>query len=145
MPGDVSQPFYEQFRGSFYGLLRWQELEDFWRILKRSADNGWYVYALGEAPPHQTLTRDQFIRFIDEVDVLLHREHTEAYCGIVYVDNKTEPAFIKVYDPNNLGVVCGSSAHPPLPAWVISRCQPVDLPSVLQTRSRRRWWQKLWA
>ena len=141
-----TQDYLSAFRGSFYGLRTWQDLTDFWQVLKLHADAGWYVYAIGEPPPTHTLTSEQLRRFIDEIDVLLRREHDEEYCGIVYVDHKTEPSFIKVYDPNNLGVVCGSSTNPPLPGWVMSRIPPVDLhAAIIVPQSRRRWWQRLWA
>ncbi len=32
--------------------------------------------------------------------------------GIVYVDDPVAPSLIKIYDPNNLGSTCGSSADP---------------------------------
>ena len=143
---DSSQPYLSAFRGSFFGLHSWQDLTDFWQVLKNHADAGWYVYAIGEPPPMHTMTVEQLHHFIDEIDLLLRREHDEDYCGIVYVDHKTEPAFIKVYDPNNLGVVCGSSTNPPLPGWIISRLPPVDLQAaIIVPQSRRRWWQRLWA
>ena len=82
------------------------------------------------------------MRFVDEIDQLLRREHDEDYCGIVYADDLGEPAMIKIYDPHNLGVVCGSSDHPPLPGWVMSRIAPVDLPAAQRpTGRRRRWWR----
>lgn len=132
-------------RGSFYGLLSWQDLTDFWQVLKAGADDHWYIYAVGESPPAQTSSREQLLKFIDEIDALLHREHNEEYCGIVYVDDKRTPGFIKIYDPNNLGVVCGYSDNPPLPGWILSRIPPVDLnTAILVPQNRRRWWQRLW-
>lgn len=136
--------FMQAFRGSFYGLRSWQDLADFWQVLNTQAED-WYVYAIGEAPPQHVLTAKQLQHFITEIDVLLHREHDEEYCGIVYVDSKTAPTYIKIYDPNNLGVVCGFSDNPPLPGWILSRIPPVDLQAAIQvTQSRRRWWSRLW-
>ncbi|MCK7500047.1 MAG: hypothetical protein MZW92_64195 [Comamonadaceae bacterium] len=39
-------------------------------------------------------------------DDLLRKEHREDYCGIVYADDlRPADACVKIYDPNNLGVV----------------------------------------
>ena len=65
--------------------------------------------------------------FIETTDQLLHEQHQEDYCGIVYVDNIDTPEYIKIYDPANLGVVCGYSDNPPLPGWILSRLVPCDL------------------
>ena len=86
----------------------------------------------------------QLQRFITEIDALLRREHDEDYCGIVYADDPSAPGMIKIYDPNNLGKVCGYSANPPLPGWVLSRLPPADLQAAqVQPAGRRRWWQRL--
>lgn len=137
--------YFQNFRGGFYGILRWPQLDALWEKLRNSdADKQWYIYAIGETPPEQTSTADELDRFITEIDTLLHKEHTEDYCGIVYVDNKENPEFIKIYDPNNLGVVCGFSDNPPLPGWTLSIEKPVDLEAAMPPpASRRRWWQKL--
>jgi hypothetical protein len=130
------------FRGSFTSTLRWPQLDALWQRVRESPD-GWYVYAVGEAPPDAPLPGDDLLRFVDEVDALLRREHDEDYCGIVYADDPGDPGMIKVYDPNNLGVSCGYSDNPPLPGWVLSRLPPVDLAAVRQPAGRRRWWQRL--
>jgi hypothetical protein len=64
------------------------------------------------------------LKFIDEVDALLHHEHFEDYCGIVYTDSTKDPALIKIFDPDNFGVSCGFSNNPPLPGWVLSLIPP---------------------
>lgn len=138
--------YFQAFRGRFSGLLRWPQLDEFWEVLKSKADDQWYVYAVGESPPSEPASQQQLFAFIEEVNALLRKEHEEDYCGIVYVDSKTDPAFIKIYDPNNLGVSCGYSDNPPLPGWIISRLKPVSLPDALaQTGARKRWWQKLFS
>lgn len=130
--------------GSFLGMLRWPQLDELWDRLRAQAA-GWYIYAVGEAPPQQPADAEQLRRFIDEIDELLRREHQEDYCGIVYVDNAEQPALVKIFDPNHLGVVCGSSEQPPLPGWILSRMAPTDLDAALPpTGQRRRWWQRLW-
>lgn len=139
-------PFYEKFKGSFTSCMRWDDLTVFWQQLKQSVQSDiWHIYAIGEDVPHSTVSTEEFIRFIDEIDSLLRREHDEDYCGIVYADNKADPSYIKIYDPNNLGVSCGFSDNPPLPGWILSIIPPKALEdkSVL-TQQRKRWWDKFW-
>ncbi len=138
--------FLTAFRGSFSGVLRWPQLDALWEVLKRDAGGGWYLYAIGEPPPVAPVAAGELQRFIDEVDVLLRREHGEDYCGIVYADDLNAPGFVKIFDPNNLGVSCGYSDNPPLPGWILSKLPPVDLqaPAPLPG-NRRRWWRRLFA
>ncbi len=130
------------FRGSFTSALRWPQLDALWERL-RAQPQGWFIYAVGEPPPGQPSDPGDLLRFIDEVDALLRREHDEAYCGIVYADDPADPAMIKIYDPNNLGVSCGYSDNPPLPGWVLSRLPPEELEAARQPAGRRRWWRRL--
>lgn len=142
----INNDFYRQFRGGFTGILKWEQLDDFWEVLKNKADAGWYVYAIGEPIPEQSLTSEQLTKFITELDMLLRKEHQEDYCGVVYVDDKSDPTFIKIYDPGNLGVVCGFSDNPPLPGWTLSLIAPQQLDeNTFLSQSRRRWWQRLFA
>jgi hypothetical protein len=140
----VQQAYLSAFKGSFTSTMRWHDLEAFWEVLKGLADDQWYIYAVGEAPPESTVDKACFLTFIEKIDDLLHKEHDEDYCGIVYVDNMEDPEFIKIFDPNNLGVCCGFSDNPPLPGWVLSRLQPVELETALSPpKNRQRWWQQL--
>ncbi len=143
MDSPVEQQYLEAFRGSFTSLMRWPDLDSFWRVLKAQADDNWYLYAVGEEPPIQPASKQDLLTFIDEIDGLLHREHDEDYCGVVYADDSDQPAYIKIFDPNHLGVSCGFSEKPPLPGWIISRLPPVDLEPGLYPKNRQRWWQKI--
>jgi hypothetical protein len=139
-----TEPFLKAFRGKFLGIRKWEDLDTFWETLKGKADQTWYVYAIGEAAPSNPVSKEHFYLFIDEIDALVHKEHQEEYCGIVYVDDKSNPTFVKIYDPNNLGVVCGYSGKPPLPGWTISHLQPVELnKDTFLPKSRKRWWKRL--
>jgi hypothetical protein len=141
-----SEAYLQAFKGRFYGVLRWEQLDGLWERMRARADAGWYVYAVGEPPPGAPADAERVKGFIDEVDALLRREHHESFCGIVYADNLESPSFVKIFDPNNLGVVCGYSEHPPLPGWVVSTMMPVDLPGAMAPPAgRRRWWQHLLA
>ena len=135
--------FITAFRGGFSGILRWPQLDALWETIRQQPE-GWYVYAVGEPPPLATLKADDLVTFIDEIDQLLRREHDYDYCGIVYADNPQQPDFVKIFDPNNLGVSCGYSDNPPLPGWILSKIPPLDLPNALPAPgNRRRWWQRL--
>lgn len=138
--------FRGAFKGSFSGVLRWEQLDELWQRLRDDAAGGWYLYAVGDAPPTDTVSNYDVIQFIEQVDELLRREHQEQYCGIVYVDDVNAPSFVKIFDPNNLGVSCGYSDSPPLPGWILSKLPPVDLQAPMpQPGNRRRWWQRLFA
>ena len=140
----MTEDYITAFRGSFTSALRWHQLDALWQVLRDTGDDDWYVYAVGEPPPEGTLTHIELMRFVDEVDRLLREEHKEDYCGIVYADDLREPGFIKIYDPHNLGVVCGFSDHPPLPGWILSKLKPCDLQAVAGAAAHRRsWWQRL--
>jgi len=137
-------PFSLAFRGSFSGILRWPQLDALWDILRSSDTDQWYIYAVGETPPESPVSHDQLLIFIDEIDKLLHQEHDHDYCGVVYADNPQDPVFIKIFDPNNLGVTCGFSDNPPLPGWILSHLKPTDLPAAFPPPgNRKRWWQRL--
>lgn len=141
---ETTPPFIKAFRGSFIGILRWPQLDEFWSVMTGSLTDGWYIYAIGEPPPERSSDAKQTKKFITEIDTLLRKEHKEDYCGVVYVNDMQQPDFIKIFDPNNLGVTCGFSDKPPLPGWILSRIKPVDLPAALPPPgNRRRWWKKL--
>ncbi len=137
-------PFLQAFKGSFKATLRWEQLDRFWDVMRQDAGGGWYVYAVGETPPQAAATEAQVNCFIDEVDKLIRAEHDEGFCGIVYADDLQSPSFVKIYDPNNLGVVCGYSEQPPLPGWTLTKVEPVDLEAAMPPPgNRRRWWGRL--
>jgi hypothetical protein len=135
--------FMRAFKGKFFGVLRWPQLEVLWRQINASADAGWYLYAVGEKPPAELTFGEEVSHFIKELDLLLRREHDEEYCGIVYANDIDNPSFIKVFDPNKIGTSCSIATQAPLPGWIISKLPPVDLADALKpTANRRRWWQK---
>lgn len=136
--------FLSAFRGRFHGVLRWEQLDTLWEKIRIDSGSHWYIYAVGQTPPSSPSDGPQLKKFIAEIDQLIRKEHDEDYCGIVYTDSFDAPAFVKIFDPNNLGVTCGYSDNPPLPGWILSKLCPVDLPSAMPVpANRRRWWQRL--
>jgi hypothetical protein len=137
--------FKTAFGGTFYSLMSWAQLAEFW--LRVDPGLSWYLYAIGEPLPEQPSSPAAVSRFIEEIDAMLHREHDETYCGIVYADDLEHPRMIKIFDPNNLGSSCGSGKMPPpLPGWVMSIIPPAEmLPRGVIPANRKRWWQSLFS
>ena len=145
-PAVAEDPFYTALNGYFTSLLRWEQLDAFWQVLRSQSKQTWYIYAVGETPPNTSASPEELDTFIKEIDILLRKEHEEDYCGIVYTDSKSDPQLVKIYDPNNLGVVCGFSDQPPPPGWILSRIPPKPLKNKgIIPANRRRWWQRLWS
>lgn len=139
-------PFLDAYKGYLSNILKWEELDTFWQTLRSQADAGWYIYAVGEPLPQQPSTASQLTTFIEEVDKLLHSEHDEDYCGIVYVNDRQAPSLVKIYDPNHLGSSCGPGFGEVLPGWVLSTMAPVELQAAVPlANNRRRWWQRLFS
>ncbi len=135
--------FEQRVWGRFVGVLRWPQLEALWGRVGATS-SGWYIYDVEVPPPVRPAATEELIGFLKRVDKHLRQEHEHEYCGIVYVDDLRQPSLIKIYDPSNLGAVCGPSGHRVLPRWVISRVQPCalreygssDLPPM-------RWWRRI--
>ena len=143
MDKELKDPFREAFKGRFESILRWEQLDGFWEVLRQDTEGGWHIYAVGETPPSQPASGELLKTFLSEIDLLLRKEHGEDYCGIVYTDSVQAPQFVKIFDPNNLGVSCGFSDNPPLPGWILSKLPPVDLNVTAPLPgNRRRWWQR---
>ena len=143
MGEQTTSAFRDAFRGRFENVLRWEQLDILWDTLEADAGAGWYIYAVGEQPPLAPASDEQVRRFLDEMIVLLRKEHDEDYCGVVFADSMQAPTFVKIFDPNNLGVSCGYSDNPPLPGWIMSRIPPDDLQVTAPLPgNRRRWWQR---
>ena len=140
----TSDPFLAAFNGKLIGMREWRHLDKLWNTLAEQAgDQRWYVYAVGEEPPQTPVDRERLATFVANLDELLHRDHDEPYCGIVYADDPQRPTFIKVYDPNHLGSSCGSSGATVLPGWVLSTLRPTDLQAAFPPPGgRRRWWRR---
>lgn len=107
-------PFLTQFHGSFASMLRRPQLDTLWETLRQQADNGWYVYAIGEILPEQPLDAGKLLIFIDEINTLLHQEHAEDYCGIVYVDQPKAPRLHQNLRSQQPGRTVWLQCHPTL-------------------------------
>lgn len=134
--------FHTLFTGRLWSVMSWEQLDTFWKSIDPAA--GWYIYAVGETPPSDPAPAAAVSAFIAQIDALLRKEHHHDYCGIVYADNLDAPSFVKIFDPNNLGVSCGFSNNPPLPGWILCQAPPEDLkPAGPLPEGRKRWWRTL--
>ncbi len=139
MDSTASAAFRARLKGTFHGILQWQQLDALWARVKTGQ---WFFYQVGEDLPIKSLSGGELAVRVDALDTLLHLDHDYNYCGIVYVDDVEAPTLIKVYDPNNLGTSCSHSATPTPPRWILSTSQPSLIEShVPAPQSRRRWWQ----
>lgn len=129
--------FHARLNGSFQGILQWPQLDELWARVKIGE---WYVYQLGELLPQSALNGETLVQRIDALDALLHQEHDETYCGIVYADDIESPTLIKVYDPCHIGSSCSTVSSPP--GWILSVTPPraIELHAPVPN-NRRRWWQ----
>jgi len=121
------QEYRAAFYGKFTGIKHWHELDKLFARLTQNADDNWYIMEDQAEVVTTPLSRKAVGDFLSIAGDYLHKEHDETYCGIVYVDDIHQPTFIKIYDPHNLGVVCGFSDNPPLPKWTLSRIPPCSL------------------
>lgn len=131
--------FETKLDGMLFSLLSWDQLTAFWPRLDVKAN--WYLYAVGQEVPVTPANSQQVSLFIQQIDALLRKEHEERYCGIVYADDLDAPQFVVIYDPNNLGVSCGSSKERVLPGWIMSQVAPVDLRPKIVPNNRKKWWE----
>ncbi|SFV51862.1 hypothetical protein MNB_SUP05-5-844 [hydrothermal vent metagenome] len=129
--------YLKQFQGRFIGIMKWEDFETFWKLLKNQS-NDWFFYDLTTKVPTQKINIHNDLNKIHNIIKELHQER---YCGIVYSDDLQQPTMVKIFHPKNLGKSCGSSKNPPLPQWVISKIKPIDL-SYLLPKEKTNWLSK---
>ncbi len=139
MDSAAAEAFHARLKGTFSGILQWQQLDELWARVKTGP---WFFYQVGEELPEKPLSGDELAVRIDALNTLLRHDHDYHYCGIVYVDNVEVPTLIKVYDPNSLGSSCSHNATPTPPGWILSTAQPATIEShVPAPKNRTNWWQ----
>ena len=118
--------YFDKFQGRFIGIMQWDDCN---ALLQNLIDqpNDWYLYDTLKEAPTQTIAVDDFINRIKEIKEILSSEHQERYCGIVYTNDLERPTFVKIFHPKNLGKSCGSSEHPPIPQWLLSKTKPKNV------------------
>jgi len=118
--------YFQKFKGRFIGIM---QLDDCDALLQKLIDipDDWFIYDTLQPMPSERLHADDFINQVKLIKSIIDDEHDERYCGIVYADDIKNPTFIKIFHPKNLGKTCGSSENPPMPQWLISKEQPMDV------------------
>jgi hypothetical protein len=124
-PTATARTFREVYDGWHSGLVQWSDWE---ALMARVAaePSGWFVYDTGGPPPSEEEAAERLPVRLAEIDRYLRHNHRADYCGFVYADARHAPSMIKVYNPRNASA-CGA-ATAPLPAYVLSRMPPDELP-----------------
>ena len=134
--------FLQTYTGRMSGVLRWPQLDKLWHSL--DANDGWYLYELGNDIPTSPVNHDDLQMAIGQMDTFLRQEHNAEYCGVVYTDDIDDPSLLKIYHPKKMGASCGSSGSTVLPRWTLSRRPPVDLVEwALQKNHKPAWWKHM--
>ncbi len=138
--------FSALYGGTLWAIREWEQWDRLVARLQEEADDGWYVYPVGQGLPSHPLDAATFRSVLGGISALLHRDHQEYYLGIVYADDRECPRLVKIYDPNSLGSSCGSSGRLVPPGWVLSRMppDPVSGPKVVP-ENRKQWWKQLFS
>ncbi len=118
--------YFDEFQGRFIGIMQWDDCHALLQKLVEQPSD-WYLYDTLKEVPKQTADANHFTDQISEIKKILTNEHQERYCGIVYTNDLEKPSFVKIFHPNNLGKSCGSSEHPPIPQWLLSKTEPQDV------------------
>ena len=118
--------YIKKYQGRFVGIMQWDDCNALLeKLIAKPQD--WFLYNTLEKVPKDVCSEDFFISELTSIKKIITDEHQERYCGIVYVDDVEAPSFVKIFHPNNLGKSCGSSEHPPIPQWLLSKIKPVDV------------------
>ena len=118
--------YIKKYQGRFVGIMQWDDCNALLqKLIEKPQD--WFLYNTLEKVPKDVCPEDFFISELTSIKKIITDEHQERYCGIVYVDDVEMPSFVKIFHPNNLGKSCGSSEHPPIPQWLLSKIKPVDV------------------
>ena len=118
--------YFQKFKGRFVGIMQLDDCDQLLQTLI-NLPNDWFVYDTLQAMPSKCLDADDFVKKVKQINSIVDEEHDERYCGIVYADDIKNPTFVKIFHPKNLGKTCGSSENPPMPQWLISKEEPMDV------------------
>jgi hypothetical protein len=129
-------PFWAAYQGRFKGVLTWQAFDQLWDRLHAS-EQAFHVFDLSRKPSDLAATHDEFSAILDEARQMYEPVRRNSYCGAVYADDLENPSFIKVFDPYQMGGVCGDSGMRTLPRWVFSTIKPDPLPEAPEPAPRK--------
>ncbi len=121
-------PFWRAYQGRASGLLHWEDVDALWPRLAAQSE-GWYVYDLETDPPNTPLSAAAFTAFLPQAETLVNARRDRSHSGAVYIDNRDSPAFIKIFDPTNMGTSCGGEHDMIFPRFILSKIQPEPRPA----------------
>ncbi|CAC9448121.1 hypothetical protein [bacterium endosymbiont of Bathymodiolus sp. 5 South] len=119
--------YLDKFQSRFIGVMQWDDCNALFDTLISNPADDWYLYDTTAVLPVATINAERLVAQLKSIKFIIETQHQERYCGIVYVDDLKNPNFVKIFHPNNLGKTCGSSEHPPIPQWLLSKIQPLDV------------------
>jgi hypothetical protein len=121
-------PFWRAYQGRASGLLRWEDVDALWPLLATQSE-GWYVYDLETPPPDTPLSAADFSAFLPIAEALVNERRDRSHSGAIYIDKREAPAFIKIFDPANMGTSCGGDHDMIFPRYILSKIQPDPRPA----------------
>ncbi len=119
----MTATYDEIFGGKLSGILQWPQFEAIWAALA-ARPQGWYVRDFRSRElPGAPMPPEDFLAFLKTTEEFLRKRHREDYCGFLYVDDKENPTFLKIFDPRKMGSACGCGGAVS-PRWTISSMPP---------------------
>lgn len=116
--------------------MQWDDCHALFEKLNSDPD-GWYLYDTSKVAPKIVANANEFIDTLNGIKKIIKSEHQERYCGIVYTNDLDKPDFVKIFHPNNLGKVCGSSENPSIPRWLLSKNKPINIETELKPKQEQ--------
>lgn len=139
MDRDIPLPdteFWNAYQGRFQGILTWPAFDRLWALLE-AAPEGWHVFELAGSAPDAPVDAQAFRAVLAEASEMYAIARKSSLCGTVYVDDPAAPQFLKVFDPANMGAVCGDSGQRTLPRWTFTKLRPDPLPEAAPQAGRK--------
>ncbi len=121
-------PFWRAYQGRASGLLHWEDVDTLWQLLATQPE-GWFVYDLKIEPPTTPLPAADFTAFLPLAEALVNERRDRSHSGAIYIDNRQSPAFIKIFDPTNMGTSCGGGHDMIFPRYILSKIPPEPRPA----------------
>ena len=120
-------PFWTLFLSRSSGILHWEDMDAFWPQMQATTGD-WYVFDPSKDAPVAPVSGADWQAALEEAQTLVYSRRELPKSGAVYVDNREDPAFIKVFDPSHMGSSCSCSTEPVMPKYIFSRARPDSLP-----------------
>jgi len=120
--------YWRRYQARSTGLLHWPAVDALWPRLAAST-GPWYVYDLQSLPPATPLTAAGFAAFLPIAEALVNTRRDRSHSGAIYIDTPANPAFVKIFDPANMGTSCGGDHDLILPRYILSHHLPDPKPA----------------